>query len=45
MTVLPLLLALAAPAPGSFVVMPPLADGVAADSAWIGELVSDLLPK
>jgi len=44
-TVLPLLLALAAPAPGSFVVMPPLADGAAADSAWIGELVSDLLPQ
>jgi Tfp pilus assembly protein PilF len=43
--VLPLLLALAAPAPGSFVVMPPLADGGPPDSAWIGELVSDLMPQ
>ena len=45
MTILPLLLALAAPAPGSLVVMPPLADGGAPDSAWIGELVSDVLPQ
>jgi tetratricopeptide (TPR) repeat protein len=45
LTILPLLLALAAPASGSLVVMPPIADGGAPDSAWIGELVSDMLPQ
>lgn len=45
MTLLPLLLALAAASPGPFVVMPPIADGGSSDSAWVGELVSDLLPQ
>jgi tetratricopeptide (TPR) repeat protein len=43
-TALPLLLALAASATGPVVVMPPIAEGGAADAAWIGELVSDVLP-
>jgi tetratricopeptide (TPR) repeat protein len=44
-TLLPLLLVLAAPAPGTFVVMPPIAEAGTSDSAWIGELVSDVLPQ
>lgn len=45
MTVLPLLLALAAPATGAVVVMPPIAEAGSAEAGWIGELVSDLLPQ
>lgn len=41
---LSLVLSLAASAAGPFVVMPPIADGGAADAAWVGELVSDVLP-
>jgi tetratricopeptide (TPR) repeat protein len=43
--VIVLLLALAAPAAGPMVVMPPIADGGAADAGWMGELLSDVLPQ
>ena len=46
MTSLPLLLLLAAgPGTGSLLVVPPQPEGAAADAAWIGEVVSDLLPQ
>ena len=46
MTALPLALLLAAgPGTGPLLVVPPQPEATAADAAWVGEVVSDLLPE